>query len=780
MKKNPMLDETFLKALDLSHLKEVYVRIVSLSLNNEPITEISGSVVSGSINVDGKSSVRRTCNLQLVTRKAYSQTDVDWALHTRCAIYIGLRNMINPEYDDVIWFKMGIYILTSYSVSSNSEGYSISLQGKDKMCLLNGDINGHLFAETDFGSRWEQIVNTNRYTKTDIPIKTIIREAVHEYAVEPYSNIVINDLDTCGVELLNYRARQNPIYVYTIKSGNTVSTQMCFEDSEIGNVFKTGYSVDGISIFWKHKYQDALGKWHEEEIYRGDGLSLMYNGNLYTILKRADYGETIGFRATDLTYAGDLIVGVGEPITSLLDKIVQMLGDFEYYYDLDGRFIFQRKRIYQNVSWSNAKVSTESNGYNGTEIYYDNTAYTSIHTYVFEGGQLIESYNNQPQLTAIKNDFSIWGAMKGVSQELPIHIRCAIDEQPERYYSKLDAWVNNHIDYWRSLKINENSIITPDTSPIWLAHAAGGQYDWRQLIYKMAQDCFKLRGVIDDITTELNSPSRIWSAEEREQTIQYLTEWQKIYNDLLNNGYAAYYTDILGFWSDLYRIDRTPYIKYKYDERGNVKLVDGIAVEDPATTFSITDWEEWRANGFWNPHFFRYNALDNSVEIYNTDGLVFWFDFLPPTASGLQAYSIQKIGRRSKVINDNTITSIFVRDTPNVLFIDPSADEVQWQGDLHYARMNIPAMYQNYFSMSSQGKSAKEVLDQTVYECTYYNDTISLNAIPVYYLEPNTRIKVYDETTGIDGDYLINSLSYSLAHDGMMSVSATRAEKRIL
>jgi len=52
--------------------------------------------------------------------------------------------------------------------------------------------------------------------------------------------------------------------------------------------------------------------------------------------------------------------------------------------------------------------------------------------------------------------------------------------------------------------------------------------------------------------------------------------------------------------------------------------------------------------------------------------------------------------------------------------------------------------------------------------------------MPVYYLEPNTRIKVYDETTGIDGDYLIDSLSYSLAHDGLMSVKATRAEQRIL
>ena len=92
----------------------------------------------------------------------------------------------------------------------------------------------------------------------------------------------------------------------------------------------------------------------------------------------------------------------------------------------------------------------------------------------------------------------------------------------------------------------------------------------------------------------------------------------------------------------------------------------------------------------------------------------------------------------------------------------------------------MPSAYANYLTMSSQGKSAKEVLDNIIYDSTYYQDTITLNAIPVYYLEPNTRIKVYDKATGIDGDYIINSLSYSISHDGMMSIKASKAEKRIL
>jgi hypothetical protein len=60
-------------------------------------------------------------------------------------------------------------------------------------------------------------------------------------------------------------------------------------------------------------------------------------------LTKIEYGDTAGYRTTELTYAGDLIANVGESITSVLDKIKNMLVEFEYFYDVDGRFIFQKK-----------------------------------------------------------------------------------------------------------------------------------------------------------------------------------------------------------------------------------------------------------------------------------------------------------------------------------------------------------------------------------------------------------------------------------------------------
>jgi len=73
---------------------------------------------------------------------------------------------------------------------------------------------------------------------------------------------------------------------------------------------------------------------------------------IYSVAK-LEYGDTAGYRLTDLTYAGDLILNVGAALTNMLDLIVKMLGDYEYFYDVDGRFRFRRKKAYTNVSWNN-------------------------------------------------------------------------------------------------------------------------------------------------------------------------------------------------------------------------------------------------------------------------------------------------------------------------------------------------------------------------------------------------------------------------------------------
>jgi hypothetical protein len=51
----------------------------------------------------------------------------------------------------------------------------------------------------------------------------------------------------------------------------------------------------------------------------------------------------------------------------------------------------------------------------GADQYVDNAAYSSSYVYKFTDGNLITSFANSPKLDNLKNDFSIWGARKGIS-----------------------------------------------------------------------------------------------------------------------------------------------------------------------------------------------------------------------------------------------------------------------------------------------------------------------------------------------------------------------------
>jgi hypothetical protein len=83
------------------------------------------------------------------------------------------------------------------------------------MCALNGELGGSLTSSVDFGTVEDTItVGTEKMTKiTKLPVKDIIRNVVHLYGGEPLHNIIINDLDMSGLELLEYRY-DIPMYLY--------------------------------------------------------------------------------------------------------------------------------------------------------------------------------------------------------------------------------------------------------------------------------------------------------------------------------------------------------------------------------------------------------------------------------------------------------------------------------------------------------------------------------------------------------------------------------------
>ena len=437
--RDPMLDNDFLKELNAYPEREIFASVIALNYDEEPIDEISGHVTSGNISIDGKSAIRRTCSLSMVAEQV-NLNDYYWGLNTKVKISIGMKNFIDSRYPDIIWFPQGVFVLTSFSSSQSTSGFSISLQGKDKMCLLNGELGGTVSAlSVDFG-KLDEIDEEGNISTTNFELKNIIIEAVHEYAREPYSNIIVNDLDSVGLELYEYRGSDNAYLL--IDADNQEVAQMIFDGGTLRNYYlKDEYNnYNSTSIIFDDLTDEQLD--HRVDLNFDDGLEplkiySLINGKYipYTVAK-IERGDTVGYRITNLTYAGDLIASAGSSITSaVLDPIVKQLGNFEYFYDLNGRFVFQRKKTFANISWNSLTKDSED------DEYADNAAFTSSYQFSFENGNLITAFNNNPDLGNVKNDFAIWGEKKGVSgATIPIHMRYAIDKKP-KYYKTYDGCI---------------------------------------------------------------------------------------------------------------------------------------------------------------------------------------------------------------------------------------------------------------------------------------------------------------------------------------------------
>jgi hypothetical protein len=75
--------------------------------------------------------------------------------------------------------------------------------------------------------------------------------------------------------------------------------------------------------------------------------------------------------------------------------------------------------------------------------------------------------------------------------------------------------------------------------------------------------------------------------------------------------------------------------------------------------------------------------------------------------------------------------------------------------------------------------SAFYAIRDLLYQYTSFNETISINCLPIYYLEPNTRIYVSDKRSGIDGEYVISSMYLPLDTTGTMTISANKVLDKI-
>ena len=306
---NPLLDQDFLVKLYSSQTREVYAKVTLLDFDENTLADYEGKISQGSVNLDGSSAIRRTCSLTVIAELDEVQSYM-WALNSKFKMQVGLKNILKsdyPDYPDVIWFPMGIYFITSFNINRGTTQTTISIQGKDKMALLSGDLGGTIPALTwDFGSIDETDASGKTTTKKYL-IKNIIREAVHEFAHEPFHNIISNDIDDEGLELLQYNYSK-PMYLLNDVKADVV-TQFTLNAKQ-GTYYKLNedytLDVDGRTVtFEDNDFEfDTRNSLLESKPTYFTTIEYLPHDYVtpcerpYTCIK-AEQGDTIGYRNTD-------------------------------------------------------------------------------------------------------------------------------------------------------------------------------------------------------------------------------------------------------------------------------------------------------------------------------------------------------------------------------------------------------------------------------------------------------------------------------------------------
>ena len=526
-------DSVFLKKFDELKLKEQYVKLIVLTFDEMPIQEIQGKVTGGNLTLDGSSGMRRTGNLSMIADEYENDlTDTKHLLsiNKKVEVLIGFVNTTNEytEYD-MLWFPQGIYVIISPNISHNSDGVNISLTLHDKMALLNGECGGTLPASVTF-NEIEDIDEDGNIQVTEPTIYQIIQELVNHFGGEQLGKIIISDIDNKIKKVMKWTG-STPLYLY----------QEPAADGTIYNSFSTNYN--------ELAARQAQG---------------------HGTIKEFSYGQDIGYILTDFVYPGELVGNAGDTVVTILDQIKDTLGNYEYFYDIDGNFRFQEIKNYLNTSYSTFLI----NEINADNYLVDYTSGKSVYT--FEDANIIQSYSNSPQYQQIKNDFLVWGKRTSIDgKDVPIRYHLAIDSKPT---------VGN--SYKVFFFIDPDDGITKAKKPVEFASKSNFPDKGEAGIYYYAADT----GIIYKWTTDTKAYEQTPYTIETIQATDYRTELYMagVASEPFGLDSNYYYTELKNEWPKLYDMRNQKFFEGVIDQPSDVDFfLDFIDTPTAISEFSV-------------------------------------------------------------------------------------------------------------------------------------------------------------------------------------------------
>lgn len=667
----------FLAKLDDIINQKRYAKLTLLNWKEEPLKEIQGEIVSGSLSKDGSSCIRTTGSLTTsVDASSYSVEDanMDFAINKKIFIEIGIRN----DTDDwkqypILWFPQGVFFIKSFSCnSSTSSALNISLTINDKMSMLNGDAGG-TFPSTIILDRQNTQTETGKYATKKILVYNIIQEVVNHWGGEDLNNIVIEDVPLRIKRIMRWTGN-TPLYL--VSNGG---------QAEAGTL-----SYDPTTI-------------------------LPTQGNYLQI----NNGDDAGYVYDDFVYDTDLTLNAGQTVVDALEKIKQYLGNYEYFYDCYGIFHFREIRNYLNTT--QGKIILDDM----TENDYLVDRAIPKEVYTFSDASNLLSINVNPQYESIKNDYIVHGTRQGTDSNITYDVfyHLAIDSKPNTgnvytnllLYRELDTNLLCGIFPIVVQKLPEfgefNSIYkVGDKAYMW-----DDDNSWKEL-------------VVEGYYTGANPyVTKDWRTE------LYLRGLQALANNSIDRGH--YFEELRAFWPQIYDL---------------------------------------KNQRFWG------EAEDSSIQArVLTDGN-YYLDFID-SSSSLGKYSVSNIGRRSDVVINDDVNCLFEPEVPNIVFLNMDLQDTDLEGYQALRRECIDSG-QPYaqtrgeifraFATGGYSNGAYDIICSELYQHTTYQTTLSLTALPNYWLEPNSRVRISDNVTKTFGNYMVQNISLPLDVGSVMSITA--------
>jgi len=720
----------FYDELFLNRDRTLFVRIELLNWQEEPVREIQGEVTSGNLSVDGNSNVRRTLNLDFIldTTRYSTAVIVDQInISKKVRVFIGLENntkfgfnrdIYESEFRDftepIIWFNLGLFVPTEASLIHGIEESAISITAQDKMVLLNGDVAGQLGADIEFVST---------ITRKSIPYNDIIREAVTYFGGMDRSKVLILDV---------------PYYADSLARSTTTTT--VYIDSE-----NRSFNLNSATAYTLGSASTTTATISASEIISVQFLLAPQEQNKIEV-------------SSDNT------------VVDILTRVTEELpGDYEFFFDVDGNFIFQlRKNLTNRITEIDRLQETYDSKYSAN---FDNIQYL----YDFRGKELVSSFSNQPSWRGIKNDFYLYGK-DGIFYHVVID---SIPDVPSQFFAKTTSTTN------ATGIIGSKTVSVVSTAGIITGSYVTGDSN----IYHYGTRVSGISGFIITLTyplkTNASSTSTDFAKWNPNSLGNYNQPWQQYIIDLEEFNIQ----ENTGVPENRYYPELEKFFKYSsFDDTGIYKKtseIDGV----------------WRSSSSGE-------SEDASFDVSNSDGVPtswrYFFDIIDDSFIEVSKFSVNAIGRRVRSVTDNTISVLYFPVGISPINIQPTfnkkviifQDKDLSESILDFQNKNENALFLEeefqalgieYISVleSQIGSNistddfnyindAFSNIKNLIYNHTRFNESVSFESIPLYFLRENNRIALEDVETEISGDYYLTSFSIPLSSEEYMSCEAIK------